>query len=68
MAKDSGDEVKRFSNQGESSVVTPDNEASDRISFLSSFSPAEDKAIRRKVDFRFVWLIGLMYMMKTVRT
>lgn len=37
-----------------------------RISFLSSFSPEEDKAIRRKVDWRFLWLIGLMYIIKNV--
>jgi len=40
----------------------------DRKTFLSSFSPEEDKAIRRKVDNRFLLLIGLMYMIKNVRT
>ena len=39
---------------------------SDRAAFLSSFSPEEDKAIRRKVDWRFLWLIGLMYIIKNV--
>jgi hypothetical protein len=34
--------------------------------FLSSFSPEEDRAIRRKVDFRFLWLIGVMYIIKNV--
>jgi hypothetical protein len=38
----------------------------DRKAFLSSFSPEEDKAIRRKVDMRFLWLIGLMYIIKNV--
>ncbi|CZR53733.1 probable permeases of the major facilitator superfamily [Phialocephala subalpina] len=55
---------------GASSVATPDSlhssEAADRIAFLSSFSPEEDKAIRRKVDFRFLWLIGLMYIIKNI--
>jgi hypothetical protein len=39
----------------------------DRRAFLSSFSPEEDKAIRRKVDWKFLWLIGLMYIIKNVR-
>ncbi|KAH8600105.1 major facilitator superfamily domain-containing protein [Bisporella sp. PMI_857] len=34
--------------------------------FLSSFTPEEDKAIRQKVDWRFVWLIDLMYTIKNV--
>ncbi|EHK97616.1 putative tartrate transporter [Glarea lozoyensis 74030] len=38
----------------------------DRKAFLSSFSPEEDKAIRRKVDMRFLWLIGLMYIIKNI--
>lgn len=43
------------------------NEAdADRIAFLSSFSPEEDKRIRRKVDWRFLWLIGMMYIIKNV--
>jgi len=41
--------------------------AAQRITFLSSFSPEEDKAIRRKVDWRFLWLIGVMYITKNVR-
>ncbi len=40
--------------------------AAERIAFLSSFSPEEDKAIRRKVDWRFLWLIGMMYIIKNV--
>jgi hypothetical protein len=43
-----------------------DDAAAQRIAFLSSFSPEEDKAIRRKVDWRFLWLIGLMYIIKNV--
>jgi hypothetical protein len=72
MVKDIEDMDKNVSGiQGISSVATPDslhsNEAIDRVAFLSSFSPEEDKAIRRKVDFRFLWLIGLMYIIKNVR-
>jgi hypothetical protein len=37
-----------------------------RTTFLSSFSAAEDKAIMRKVDRRFLLLIGLMYMLKNI--
>lgn len=40
--------------------------AAERIAFLSSFSPEEDKAIRRKVGWRFLWLIGMMYIIKNV--
>jgi hypothetical protein len=39
--------------------------AANRKEFLSSFSP-EDKAVRRKVDWRFLWLIGMMYIIKSV--
>jgi len=41
--------------------------AAQRITFLFSFSPEEDRAIRRAVDWRFLWLIGLMYIIKNVR-
>lgn len=51
-------------------VLTPDSVRSDadadRVAFLSSFSPEEDKAIMRKVDKRFLLLIGLMYIIKNV--
>jgi hypothetical protein len=56
---------------GSDSIATPDSVRShadaERVAFLSSFSPEEDKAIRRKVDWRFLWLIGLMYIIKNVR-
>ncbi|KAH7395549.1 MFS transporter [Cadophora sp. MPI-SDFR-AT-0126] len=42
-----------------------DSEA-ERRAFLSTFSPEEDKSIRRKVDCRFLWLIGLMYIIKNI--
>ncbi len=56
---------------GSASVATSvslhsDVAAAERIAFLSSFSPEEDKAIRRKVDWRFLWLIGMMYIIKNV--
>ena len=48
---------------------SPSNNADrDRVAFLSSFTPEEDKAIMRKVDCRFLWVIGLMYTLKNVRT
>lgn len=34
--------------------------------FLASFSSAEDKEIMRKVDRRFLVLIGLIYVLKNV--
>lgn len=56
--------------QGADSIGTPDsirsNAEDQRKAFLSSFSPEEDKAIRRKVDWRFLWLIGCMYIIKNV--
>ena len=48
-----------------SNSIHSDAEA-ERRAFLSTFSPEEDKAIRRKVDYRFLWLIGLMYIIKNV--
>lgn len=32
--------------------------------FLDSFTASEDKAIMRKVDMRFLWLIGITYLIK----
>lgn len=40
--------------------------SADRKAFLATFTSEEDKAIRRKVDWRFLWLIGLMYIIKNV--
>lgn len=37
-----------------------------RAAFLSTFSAEEDRRIMRKVDKRFLLLIGLMYMLKNV--
>ncbi|KAG4413781.1 hypothetical protein IFR04_013092 [Cadophora malorum] len=48
-----------------SNSIHSDAEA-ERRAFLSTFSPDEDKAIRRKVYHRFLWLIGLMYTIKNI--
>lgn len=37
-----------------------------RAEFLSSFTQDENKAIMRKVDRRFLLLIGMMYIIKNV--
>ncbi|KAH8889447.1 high-affinity nicotinic acid transporter [Thozetella sp. PMI_491] len=37
-----------------------------RAAFLSTFSSEDEKTIMRKVDRRFLLLIGLMYMVKTI--
>lgn len=42
------------------------NDPVARAAFLSSFTAEEEKNIMRKVDRRFLVLIGLMYMIKTV--
>lgn len=55
-----------LSDAGESSS---DLRAEDerRKALLQSFTPEEDKRIRRKIDRRFLFLIGMMYIIKTVR-
>lgn len=50
---------------------TPDttsevSQTNGRVEFLSSFTQEENKAIMRKVDRRFLILIGLMYVIKNV--
>lgn len=44
-----------------------DDEAAEKATFLASFSLEEEKKILRKIDHRFLILIGLMYMIKQVR-
>ncbi|KFY12870.1 hypothetical protein V492_03606 [Pseudogymnoascus sp. VKM F-4246] len=71
MASDLGDDdLTKTKIDGLASAETLDssgsNPAADRVAFLASFSPEEDKAIRRKVDRRFLWLIGLMYIIKNI--
>ncbi|GAB1195499.1 hypothetical protein APSETT444_004758 [Aspergillus pseudonomiae] len=37
-----------------------------RKALLQSFTSEEDKRIRRKIDRRFLFLIGMMYIIKTI--
>jgi len=66
--RNSNEEISRKA-QGSESLASDSvhsDAAAQHIAFLSSFSPEEDKAIRRKVDWRFPWLIGMMYIIKNV--
>jgi hypothetical protein len=60
--KETVDNVSRASSQKPPSNGTE----SDKEAFLSSFSAAESKAIIRKVDRRFLLIIGMMYLIKNV--
>jgi hypothetical protein len=53
---------------GSSSEPQPQTvgDAGSREAFLATFTPADDKAIMRKVDKRFLLLIGILYMTKNV--
>lgn len=42
--------------------------AEARMAFLATFSASDEKTIMRKIDRRFVILIGLMFMFKNVMT
>jgi hypothetical protein len=74
MALDSGDdgdrslsktpETQQTALEGRSNSSS--NDADHRKVFLESFTAEEDKAIRRKVDRRFLWLIGMIYILKNV--
>jgi len=44
------------------------SQTNSRAEFLSSFTQAENKAIMRKVDRRFLLIIGMMYVIKNVST
>ncbi|KAK3621208.1 hypothetical protein LTR56_022918 [Elasticomyces elasticus] len=54
--------------ESSSSTAEPQNveEAGSREAFLASFSKADDKRIMRKVDKRFLLLIGILYMTKNI--
>jgi hypothetical protein len=41
-------------------------EAGGKAAFLATFTPQDDKDIMRKVDKRFLLLIGILYMTKNV--
>lgn len=43
-------------------------EAGSKAAFLATFTPQDDKAVMRKVDRRFLLLIGILYMTKNVST
>ncbi|PGH14306.1 hypothetical protein AJ79_03128 [Helicocarpus griseus UAMH5409] len=47
-------------------AATSVSEEEGKKALLTSFTPEEDKATRRKVDWRFLWLIGMMYIIKNV--
>jgi len=51
-----------------SSTAEPQSveEAGSREAFLASFTKKDDKAIMRKVDRRFLLLIGILYMTKNI--
>ncbi|PLN83706.1 MFS general substrate transporter [Aspergillus taichungensis] len=43
-----------------------DEEDAARKALLQSFTPEEDRKVRRKIDWRFLPLIGMMYLVKTI--
>jgi hypothetical protein len=43
-------------------------EAGSKAAFLATFTPQDDKDVMRKVDRRFLLLIGILYMTKNVST
>ncbi|KAM7186850.1 Major facilitator superfamily domain containing protein [Naviculisporaceae sp. PSN 640] len=47
-------------------MTAAEAEAKRRRDFLASFSAKEDKKIRRKVDWRFLWLAGMLYLIKNI--
>ncbi|KAL4802446.1 major facilitator superfamily domain-containing protein [Aspergillus unguis] len=53
-----------FQNVSNASSATGDEDK--RRALLSSFTPEDDKRIMRKVNYRFLWLIGLIYLIKSV--
>lgn len=67
-------DVENVVHDGTDSVGSPTDELDGAIlhdgteqgkkAFLASFTATEDKAIMRKVDWRFLWLIGITYLIK----
>jgi hypothetical protein len=53
-------------NAEEKAIQSSSSSLTDREAFLSSFTAEEDRKIMRKVDKRFLLLIGLMYILKNV--
>jgi hypothetical protein len=68
-AAEKSDVAEKVETVGSSSASSNDplDEEAERKAFLATFTAEEDKAIRRKVDWRFLWLIGLIYIIKNVR-
>lgn len=48
-----------------SSAILHDGTEQEKKAFVASCSAADDKAIMRKVDWRFLWLIGITYLIKS---
>lgn len=68
MADDKEPAVKDTPTPSQSVIAEfHDGTEEGKKAFLASFSAAEDKAIMRKVDRRFLVLIGLIYVIKNVR-
>ncbi|BAE62149.1 unnamed protein product [Aspergillus oryzae RIB40] len=63
MEKIAGSTVLSDVGESNSELGTEDER---RKALLQSFTPEEDKQIRRKIDRRFLFLIGMMYIIKTI--
>lgn len=61
-----GDVTEVSSTQSSHSQPQSIEEAGGKANFLATFTPQDDKAIMRKVDRRFLLLIGILYMTKNV--
>lgn len=74
MASSNAKDVENLGHDSADSVGPPihhpdpaflhDGTEQGKKDFLASFTAAEDKAIMRKVDWRFLWLIGITYLIK----
>ncbi|KAE8153085.1 major facilitator superfamily domain-containing protein [Aspergillus avenaceus] len=53
-------------NDDRESIPGPNLEDERRKALLRSFTPEDDKRTRRKIDRRFLVLIGMMYIIKTI--
>jgi hypothetical protein len=53
-------------NSTQSSQPQSIEEAGSKAAFLATFTPQDDKDVMRKVDRRFLLLIGILYMTKNV--
>lgn len=74
MAPSFPKDIETAVHDGTDSVESPTNDLTatslhdgteeGKKAFLASFTAADDKAIMRKVDWRFLWLIGVTYLIK----